>query len=89
VTGNEAKPEYAAVTNAEGRFKFDDVKPGHFILHGLNPGEYQVFALDADVDRDETADPEFVRTHESLGKTIKLEEGEHKNIVLKLAVSSD
>jgi protocatechuate 3,4-dioxygenase beta subunit len=62
---------------------------GHFSLRGLNPGEYQVYALDADVDQDEIADPEFVRTHESLGQTIKLEEGEHKNIVLKLAVSGN
>jgi hypothetical protein len=62
---------------------------GHFSLHGLTPGEYRVFALDADVDRDEITDPEFVRTHGSLGQTVKLEEGEHKSIVLKLAVSGD
>jgi hypothetical protein len=62
---------------------------GHFTLRGVNPGEYQVFALDADVDRDEISDPDFVRTHESLGQTIKLEPGEHKNIVVKLAASGD
>jgi protocatechuate 3,4-dioxygenase beta subunit len=60
---------------------------GHFSLRGLNPGEYQVFALDADVDRDQISDPEFVRTHESLGQSVKLEEGDHKNVVLKLASS--
>ncbi len=62
---------------------------GRFSLQGLNPGEYLVFALDADVDEAEIADPEFVGTHESLGQAVKLEEGEHKVIRLKLAVSSD
>lgn len=62
---------------------------GHFSLRGMNPGEYRVFALDADVDDAEITDPEFVRTHESLGQTVKLEEGEHKSIVLMLSASGD
>jgi hypothetical protein len=60
---------------------------GHFSLHGLNLGEYRVFTLDDDVD--EVYDPEFVQVHESLGQTVKLDEGEHKSIVLRLAVSGD
>jgi len=56
---------------------------GHFALRGLNPGEYQVLALD-DTDGDIT-DPEFVRTHEALGQSVKLGTGERKGIVLKLA----
>jgi protocatechuate 3,4-dioxygenase beta subunit len=62
---------------------------GHFSLRGVNPGEYIVFADDADIDGDEITDPEFVRTHESLGQTIKLEESEHKSVVLKVAASSE
>jgi 5-hydroxyisourate hydrolase-like protein (transthyretin family) len=62
---------------------------GHFSLRGVNPGEYQVFAVDADVDRDEIPDPEFIRAHESLGQTIKLEEGDHKNLVVKLVASTE
>jgi hypothetical protein len=62
---------------------------GHFSLRGLNPGEYRVFALDADVDAEEITDPEFVRTHESLGQTVNLEEGERKSIVLMLAASGN
>jgi hypothetical protein len=60
---------------------------GHFNLRGLNPGEYRVFALDADVDRDEIADPEFVSAHESLGQTVELKDGDHKSVVLKTASS--
>ena len=62
---------------------------GHFTLRGLPPGEYQIFALDDDFEENEIADPEFVRTHESLGQTIELKEGEHKSIALKLAPSND
>jgi hypothetical protein len=62
---------------------------GHFSLRGLNPGEYRVIALDADVDGNEIIDPEFVRAHESLGETFKLEEGTQKTIALKLAVPND
>ncbi len=60
---------------------------GRFSLYGLNPGEYRVFTLDEDVD--EVWDPEFVHVHESLGQTVKLDEGEHKSIVLRLAASGD
>jgi hypothetical protein len=62
---------------------------GHFSLRGLAPGEYQVFALDDDFDETEITDPEFVRAHESLGQTIKLKEGEHKSLALKLSPSND
>jgi hypothetical protein len=57
---------------------------GEFSLRGLNPGEYRVFALDTDIDEEEMTDPEFVRAHEALGQTVKLEEGERKSLVLKL-----
>jgi len=60
---------------------------GRFSLYGLNPGEYHVFTLDEDVD--EVWDPEFVHVHESSGQTVKLDEGEHKRIVLRLAASGD
>ena len=53
-------------------------------MRGLNPGEYRIMALDEDIDV-EITDPAFVRSHESIGDTIKVEEGERKSIVLKLA----
>jgi hypothetical protein len=60
---------------------------GRFSLDGLNPGEYRVFTLDEDAD--EVSDPEFVHVYESLGQTVKLDEGEHKSILLRLATSGD
>ena len=55
---------------------------GHFKLRGLNPGEYTVMALE-DLD-DDFRDPEFMKAHEGLGQTIRLDEGEHKSISLQL-----
>jgi hypothetical protein len=63
---------------------------GRFGLHGLPPGEYRIFALDDDyLGYGEITDSEFLRAHESSGKTIKLEESEHKSIELKLEPSGD
>jgi hypothetical protein len=63
---------------------------GRFKLRGLNPGEYTVFALDDDVDGlEEMMDPEFIRKHEGSGKTLKVEEGDRKSVVLKLDVVND
>ncbi len=56
---------------------------GHFALRGLNPGEYQVLALDDTAE--DISDPEFVGSHEALGQSVKLGPGERKGIVLKLA----
>ncbi|HSY92074.1 MAG TPA: carboxypeptidase-like regulatory domain-containing protein [Candidatus Binatus sp.] len=60
---------------------------GRFGLHGLAPGEYRIFALDDDYP--DVTDSEFLRAHESSGKTIKLEESEHKSIELTLEPSGD
>jgi hypothetical protein len=60
---------------------------GHFSIHGLNPGEYHVVALDEDVDDVET--PEFRHLLETLVQTVKLDEGEQKSIMLRLTASGD
>lgn len=62
---------------------------GYFSIHGLNPGEYHVFTLDEDVDEDDVGSPEFGHLLESLAQTVKLDEGAHKSIVLRLAASDD
>jgi hypothetical protein len=60
---------------------------GYFSLRGLNPGEYQVLALD-EAPSDIT-DPDFVSAHDGQGETVKLEPGERKSIVLKLPPPAD
>jgi len=97
VTDEQSKPssgvEVICIPEAKRRARRDLYRQvmtdarGRFSLHGLTPGEYQVFALNDDFDEDEITDPEFVRTHESLGQTIQLKEGEHKSVTLKLVPS--
>ncbi len=62
---------------------------GRFSIYGVNPGEYQVFLLDEDIDQSDVGSPEFLRLLESSAQTVKLDEGEHKSIVLRLAASGD
>jgi hypothetical protein len=62
---------------------------GHFHLRGLSPGEYRIFALDEDVNGDEISDPDFVGSHEGLGRSITAVEGETESIVLKLGSASE
>jgi hypothetical protein len=60
---------------------------GYFSLRGLNPGEYQVFALDDPAN--DITDPDFVSTHDGQGETVKVEAGERKVVVLKLPAPAD
>jgi len=60
---------------------------GYFSLRGLNPGEYQVFALD-DAATDIT-NPDFVATHDGQGETVTVDSGERKAITLKLPAPQD
>lgn len=55
---------------------------GHFSLRGLNPGKYRVLAfeeLQVDVRQ-----PEFLKTYETRGEIVQLDEGARKSVVLKL-----
>jgi protocatechuate 3,4-dioxygenase beta subunit len=55
---------------------------GHFSLRGLNPGKYTVLAfeeLQIDVRQ-----PEFLKTYETHGEIVQLDEGTRKSVVLKL-----
>jgi hypothetical protein len=60
---------------------------GYFSLRGLNPGQYQVFALDDQAN--DITDPDFVSAHDGQGETVKVEAGERKSIVLKLPTPQD
>ena len=60
---------------------------GHFSLRGLNPGEYQVFALDDAVG--DITDPDFVAVHEGQGETVTVESGERKTLTFRLPPPQD
>jgi len=62
---------------------------GHFSLKGVNPGEFLFLAVDEDPDETDLMDPQFIHTHESLGKPVELKEGEHRSVDLKLVPPND
>jgi len=60
---------------------------GHFRVHGLNPGDYSVLAFE-DLE-DDFHDQEFLKSYESRAQSVKLEEGGHESVVVKVIPASD
>jgi protocatechuate 3,4-dioxygenase beta subunit len=56
---------------------------GHFVLRGIPPGTYKLFAWEA-IDFGAYQDPEFLKAYEDQGKTIQLGSGEHSSPELKV-----
>jgi hypothetical protein len=55
---------------------------GRFSLRGLPPGDYTLFAWES-VDGEAYDNPEFLRSYEGQGKTLRLAEGERKSVQLR------
>jgi protocatechuate 3,4-dioxygenase beta subunit len=55
---------------------------GHFSLRGLNPGKYTVLAFE-ELQQD-VRQPEFLKSYETRGQIVQLDEGTRKSVVLKL-----
>jgi hypothetical protein len=58
---------------------------GHFRLRGLNPGKYTVLAFEEL--QEDVRQTGFLKSYESRGETVQLDEGTRKNVVLKLISS--
>jgi len=56
---------------------------GHFILRGLPPGEYALFAWES-VDGEAYYNPEFLKSYEGQGKALHVNEGERVSVQLKV-----
>ena len=55
---------------------------GHFLLRGLTPGRYTVFAWQH-VEEGAYYDPEFLKEYEQSGETVQLAEGARRTVMLK------
>lgn len=60
---------------------------GHFVLHGLNPGQYAVIAFEEL--EDDYHDPDFLKSYEGRGQSVEVKEGERKSVLLKTVPSTD
>lgn len=58
---------------------------GHFLIRGLAPGSYTLYAWQ-DVDETVYHDADFLKSQEANGTSIKVEEGSHQTVDLKLSL---
>jgi hypothetical protein len=61
---------------------------GHFLLRGLAPGSYMLYAW-RDVEDDVWRDADFLKSQEANGTSVKVEEGSTQRIDLKLSPAGD
>lgn len=60
----------------------DTDQNGHFILKGVAPGDYKIYAWE-DIEDGAEQDPDFMKPHESEGKTVSIKERSHETVQLK------
>jgi hypothetical protein len=61
---------------------------GRFTLRGLAPGSYTLYAWQ-DLEEGVYRDPDFLKSQEANGKTVKVEEGSHQQVELKLSPAAE
>ena len=57
---------------------------GRFTIRGLAPGSYTLYAWQ-DLEEGVWRDADFLKSQEANGKTVKVEEGSHQQVELKLS----
>jgi hypothetical protein len=72
--GNLGRPDAYQYARADDR--------GHFVMRGMNPGEFMVLAFEELQGNYRT--PEFAKTYEGKGEKVELEEGGKKSVVVKV-----
>ncbi len=61
---------------------------GRFTLHGVEPGDYTVFAWES-VDGEAYYNPEFLKTYDGQGSALRVSEGDRKSLRIEVIAESD
>lgn len=61
----------------------DTDQNGHFIIEGVAPGEYKMYAWE-EIEQGAEKDPDFVKPHESDGHKVSIQERAHETLQLKV-----
>ena len=77
-----AVPEARWRTHPERYRKAVADQVGRFVLRGLTPGEYTLFAWES-VDGEAYYNPEFLKSYEGQGKVLHFSEGERKSLRIR------
>ncbi|HUO16551.1 MAG TPA: carboxypeptidase-like regulatory domain-containing protein [Verrucomicrobiae bacterium] len=83
-----AVPEAKLRQREDHFFKAVTDQTGRFMLRGMPPGEYTVFAWES-LDGDSFYDPDFLKSYEGQGVTMRLGEGDHKSVQVKTIPDKD
>ncbi|MFZ0201410.1 MAG: carboxypeptidase-like regulatory domain-containing protein [Candidatus Sulfotelmatobacter sp.] len=83
-----AVPEARFRSHAERYRKAVSDQSGHFMLRGLPPGNYTIFAWDS-VDGEAYYNPDFLKTYEGQGKALRVNEGDRLRVQVKVVLTSD
>jgi Carboxypeptidase regulatory-like domain len=90
----QANATVVAVPEARFRSRIDRYRKtvsdqsGHFVLHGLPPGEYTLFAWES-VDGDAYYNSEFLKSYEGQGKVLRVSESDRKSLQLAVIPASE
>jgi Carboxypeptidase regulatory-like domain len=90
----QANATVVAVPEARFRSRIDRYRKtvsdqsGHFVLHGLPPGEYTLFAWES-VDGDAYYNSEFLKSYEGQGKVLRVSESDRKSLQLAVIPVSE
>jgi Carboxypeptidase regulatory-like domain/Polysaccharide lyase family 4, domain II len=82
-----------ALPDTENRKRHDLFKKvsadqhGHFIIRGMRPGEYGLFAFD-ELEED-YRDPDVIKPFEDRGQTVRAEKSQRRQLVLKVIATED
>jgi hypothetical protein len=83
-----AVPETRLRGHVERYRKTVSDQTGRFTLHGIQPGEYSLFAWES-VDGEAYYNPEFLKNYEPQGSALRVSEGDRKSVQLTLIPANE